>query len=1335
MRRQQRQEEWQEKADDGNMNMSVNTNHEQQNQCRSPPPNRVAASPFADDDMIFYHNSDTDSDTDSQQGSPSKLLRPSTSNESMNKSSASLFGDAEDYINTMAGGLNRKGYYESFLMESPPSSKTIPKDFAGNLHHRHTTNHHHYNNSNSINTNTHVMMTPGQYDPRYNESASNYHDDESPVHRMMRQRPFLSPHKHHAIHQFHDNHNQYYWYSHQSFKSLLASFTTTRIVRWSFAIALSFYLWILYHSTSDLGRQSLINHETFYLPDIMEQMGMYDRSDCFNGSGYTRGNGNGCHKTIPVWYKEQMKQAEDARSKLEARKLQRRFRTALPSHKPSRTRPRAKTTEAGTGWHKVESLEGQRRVLEGAAGSNKNANSHIGGDSVASIKNLCGHSAQNSSLVSPGSYPASAALNKNSKVLITGILNPVGFSLALRLKQHCGVQHIWGVDAMYPNTVLNRLMAHQRMLLLNSMNSNNLGSSSSTTQRQVVLPYLGLDPKSRQSSSKSGEEARKLSLKDEMSWMQGFEPTHVVHLASYSMDVYSDALIDPEWKNTHSPYVPDDYAQSSANTDGEEQQKNNNEPYMFPLRSGMVAMEQLLQTIAEFPEEKRPQFLYATTDSLSSKNSPANSSHDKLFHAMKQMDELLVDTYHTQHGHKLPSIGLRLPNSIYGPWGQPGSAVHDILQHAVEEQYEANSKNDPTNRRGGKSDSDSLDLLYVEDAVDVIISALQHRSDKSMKISVPAERTSSVESLSSAVHSLLHADGDSSYQQFSTSAQKSDIENSKEVQSLIIPKTEQATLKDGLVKSIAWHKDRLKPYGPAPSRNVDEEVPVKDTTSFETGDKFLRRHDMQTCGPHDTTCHKNNDYFPCNSECNIHEQCIPSVFDDVQELLYDVSEGCDIVMYTQMLGYNVEDAELHAEYMDDSNLDDDELLVCNFAIVPRESDLVSLVTSKVPAEQLSKFGIEEDQSDKNTKAYRQKKLDGLNGRLLYRGWVLVWIKDGMRELSVPDASLLKLSPTNFFHPSVKYGLFVEDNFKVSPNLDDVLFLVDEMHRNKLNGRSLKKEEQIETPNGPIVKKVKYRIPEEPARRAAILFAPLRYPNIDDPIVDQYRDGHRTLTIHHASKFMGYEVGYQPGEKEPASFRRQREAYERIPAYINRNTELRSNFEPWYRYSMRHWVRSRWVVHDFTLEDARLLRCDWYQEHVQWGNDLDQLSFAKVMAIRDLKRRVAHQEPDDHVKSFIETHPELHGLIDSYEWHSMETEVNKLYREPINWDSQPPPSTQVGVNGNEKLEEEDNLEEEDMPLYVRIMSERVMASSRKVWTKMRKKIAKAKKESAINKLKK
>jgi len=1142
-------------------------------------------------------------------------------------------------------------------MESPPKSN----DAMGSLHHRFHSNNHDRDS-----------MTPSHKNFRY---ETNDYDDESPQHRVMRQRAVLSPHNHHAIEKLHDKHYK----AKNKFCASFANRSTTRVVRWSFGIVLSFYLLLLKTSTYHLRDPTVVNRDVSNAPDAWDL-----NNDCYTSSRLKRGTE--CQRQTPSWYQEQWKQIEDASSKREARRNQRRDRTKLPSS----------SKIVGGEWHRVLSLD-KKNTLENISsgqGDNNSPEESTGDIALASVDNLCGITAKNSSLVSPQSYPTNAALNKKSRVVITGVLNPVGLALALRLKQECGVQHVMGVDAMYPNTVLNRLLLQDRIKLLNS-------EGVAAAVKPVVLPFFGLDPKTKASSNKNSEEAKKKSLENEMSWMRNFKPTHVVHLASYSMDVYNDALSDPKWGNTHSPYVSADSALLSA--DDENWQMAN--PYFYPLRSGMVSMEQLLHTITEIPEKEQPQFLYASNPTKS--NNPLDK-HDVLFHAMKSIDELLADVYHSQNEHGLPSIGLRLPISIYGPWGHAGSTTHDILVRSIEERSNKleletilSNEGRTTNER-----SDNLDLLFVDDAVDTIISALQYRSDKPTTVTVPSERTITTEDFSLAVQSLLRRNV--SDEIMGKDTDKIPSENSKE-QSLILPKTEQTPLKYGLAKSIAWHIDRLSPFGTPPTEDVD--VPM-DTEHFESGDEFLQRHEVETCEPHDIDCHKNNNYLPCSSECNIHQKCVPSIFDETRELVYDVSEGCEIVMYTQMLGYNVEDAELVAEYMDDGDLSDDELLVCNFAFVPRESDLVSLVTGKVPSEQLAKFGIEPRASDRSRKDLRERTLDTLNGRLLYRGWILIWVKDGMRELSTPDASLMKLSPSKFFHPSVKYGLFVEENFKVSPNLDDVLFLVDQMHRRKLETRSLKKEEKTETPHGTITKKIKINIPEEPQRQAAILLAPLRVPNIDDPIVKQYREGDRKLTILRASKFMGYEVGYQPGEKESPSLRRQREFYERIPTFINKNAEMRSKIEPWYRFSPKHWIRSRWVLHDFTLEEARLLRCDWYQEHVQWGNDLDQLSFAKVMGMRDLKRRIIQQEPDDHVKSLLEERPELHDLTDFYEWHSLGTDVKELYREPVRG--------KPGA-GDYSIDE--------TPLSVRIMSERVMDISRKIWNKMKKKEAKAKRERA------
>ncbi len=860
------------------------------------------------------------------------------------------------------------------------------------------------------------------------------------------------------------------------------------------------------------------------------------------------------------------------------------------SQRRQRTRPSQET--GNSEWYSIQRLSG--------ASSPPPVPSR-----PATVDQLCGFVAQDASLKHPEHYPISTALQE-ARVLITGILNPLGFNLAMHLYHHCGVQVIGGIDLMYPNTVQHRLQLVQDQLEI-------LHTTIPKLVRPIPLAFLGLEPK--------GSEL--------LEW----EPTHIVHLASYSPDGFSLNTVDPSWHNVQTPYPE--------------------APFLM-TRSSLIAMEQLLQRLVK-QSDVQPHFLYASSLETSSR-----------FGATKLLDETLVQTY------SIPSIALRLPDTIYGPWGHAGSFVHDLME----------STHSVTSNR-------TLQLLHVDDAVEAIVAAMQFKPSQPMALDITSAATNlPIPIVAQFLDSLA--------------GNASPISNAAPTMDIFPPALQHwqplIPLAQGLIQTKAWHLHRHVPYG----------------HGKETADVFLQRHAQRTCAPEDWSCHKSKPYLPCVSECNTREQCLPSIFDEIQELVHDVTEGCEIVLYTQSLGYNVKDLTLHAEYVDEPH--HNEKMVCNFAFVPRESTLVATVTSKVPNDQLAKFGIS-PQVGGDMKA---RKLDGLNGRLLYRGWILLWMKGATKELRTADQTLLKLSPSRLFHSDVGRAIFMEENFSVSPTLEDVNFLVGEMNRKPFPKRTLKKDVKVRTAYGAeVVQRKKFRLPAEPRRRAAILFVPLRIPNDpDDATVRRYKNGEKKLTVYDAAKFMQYELEKDLADKESA--RKQREFYEKVPSYINRKNELRSIDEPWYRYNMRHWVRTRWVVHDVHLEEGRLLRCDWYQEHLAWGTQLDQLSIAHVLAMRELKRRMAHQEPDDHVPTFIEKHPALKDLTDSYEWHPMETDANQLYQEPVQWISTLP--DHLTVDDEAPIEEDEHEHEESkepVPLYVRIMSERVMAASRKMWSKGRK----------------
>ncbi|KAG7355126.1 hypothetical protein IV203_004482 [Nitzschia inconspicua] len=1275
------------------------------------------------------------------------------------------FGDAEDYLNKGCSTnhtnhsihnndvvryyhhhqqnhqQNHQQYHhqrnQAFLLQSPAPTPPLSQD--GNGTGNHTQLHH---------RSRHLASTP--MNGTINSSLLD--EDESPRHRLLRQFPSLSSASHHY------RQSKRSWYPssptstplrHHGQSSIQSSLSLWKgpyaLVRWCFMLCLGSYLVLLSKSTYYLGQhqdlqppysssdadmpwkmQSNSPQRLNQRQQQQQQQQQPSHSFYFTSSRYFGGGGGGGKDyNAAKWFQQREIQIADSIQQHEQRAFNRRQNT----QRPTMDQEYYSSSSSHLKWHSIAPLNDARpyqSIQDQIQRDNLSEMDDTNIDIPATVDQLCGFHAQNASLVHPHFYSSRTALNSNARVLITGILNPVGFSLALYLKEKCGVEQIAGVDAMYPNTVYNRLLMQERIKILTT--------NIPKLVKPIFLSFVGLDPSTKSSTSSSTGGTDLSGVTEEMNWVEGFEPTHIVHLASYSLDaMYNDALIDPEWKNTRSPYV----LEEDKKGDGVEI----TDPFLYPMRFSMASMEQLLQSIVSVSGKERPQFIYAkqaavspsvipmSQDQASNPGSGPNTLRASMIETLGQIDSLLVDAFHAHFDMQLPSIGLKFPNGIYGPWGQAGSIFYDIFEKAAEshqlQQAKASASTAGTIRSflpENVSPASWMNMLFVDDAVEALVSAMQYQAVQPLMLSVPPQESSSIATVVSTVQSFLVDQSDTTSsgnnknpfldRLLANHDTSSVVTTDSYAHSMILP-SPQTPLKDGLLRSLAWHVDKISPFGSA---------------GVETGDALLRRHDMETCSPDDVTCHKSFSFLPCNSECNIHEKCLPSIFDSVRDLVRNVSDGCDIVLYTQSLGYNVKEMDLHAEYMDDKDLDDDELLVCNFAFVPRESKLVAAVSDKVPSDQLSKFGIKPVASDGSSKAMTERKLDGLNGRLLYRGWILIWIPGGTKPLSPMDQSFLKISPSKLFHPGVRHGVFVEENFSVSPNLEDVLFLVDELKRRSLPDRTVKKEEKIKTPNGVISKKSKYRIPKEPSRRAAILFTPLRYPNSDDPITKQYRDGNRKLSIYDAAKFMRFEVGYELGEKEPASLRRQREYYERVPSYINKNTELRSNFEPWYRFMMRHWVRTRWVVHDFGMEESRQLRCDWYREHVQWGNDLDQLSFANVMATRELKRRVAHREPDDHVKSFIEEHPELHDLTDSYEWHALETDMNKLHGEPSYWKSRRPDHAQVAIDSVGKVHEvnrEEEEEDKETPLYVRIMSERVMAVSRKIWTKTRRQILKAK----------
>ena len=898
---------------------------------------------------------------------------------------------------------------------------------------------------------------------------------------------------------------------------------------------------------------------------------------------------------------------------------------------------------------------------------------------LANITQICGSQARKASRENPDSFRQQDVLmDSGARVLITGILsNPLAFHLALTLKAQCGVDVLIGMDAMLPNTIRSRLQFVEQMKLL--------ASNAPKMIQPILVPFLGLDPRVKKSKAKkdSSEHPQMLRITGELDLMN-FQPTHIVHLASASFQ-------GPRGSETaaKNPYAPKRPLSPYQISEGDPY-----EPSLFQIRSSMSGMEQLLSSVVGSAEdgENQPHVTYASSTTNTQRTSLAR---DTVVHTnTKLADEILADTYHSLFG--IYSVGVRVPpNAVYGPWDHDGSEMYQALEKAIHGNSSAFDKY-----------TEAQELIYVQDAVEAVLTAMQYRAEKATNFDMTANAAAPLSEVASTALAL------SSGTQTRNTPPGIELSATPSRTSQQLQWKSRTSLHEGLLRTVAWHIDRARPYGPP--GGWDKQLST-DTPAPVTGDDLLLKHSIPTCAADDLACHAGPSYLPCASECSTKAQCAASIFDPVRELARNMTEGCDALLYTQSLGWDIEDLKLQAQFEDDV-----EPAICNLAFVAESSPLVKAVIEKIPAEELVRLGVP-------SAADFDVQLKKLNGRLLYRGWILIWV-DPIEPISPADTSLLKLSPSLLFSRDVLYAVFVEENFTVSPTPDDVRFLISQMDRGATRQRgvwrTIKNAETSKT------KKVKFTIPAEPEKRAAMLVSQLKF-----KISDRSRISQDTkISVFHAVRFMRFEIGLDPTkQKESSAVKLQRDFYKRIPTFVN-GKDLRDGFEPMYKYELKHWVRTRWVVHDLTLEESRDIRCNWYQEHVQWGSEIDQLSLAAAMAQKEIERRIAHGESDDRSTPKTPVLPELRDVTDNNEWFAMETEQNKQHLlqsersagvEEVNEDDAKEEMEEEGGEDDPEGAADPTLSPEkkkDAGLYVRIISDRIMSLSRKAYARYRLELA-------------
>jgi hypothetical protein len=201
---------------------------------------------------------------------------------------------------------------------------------------------------------------------------------------------------------------------------------------------------------------------------------------------------------------------------------------------------------------------------------------------------------------------------------------------------------------------------------------------------------------------------------------------------------------------------------------------------------------------------------------------------------------------------------------------------------------------------------------------------------------------------------------------------------------------------------------------------------------------------------------------------------------------------------------------------------------------------------------------------------------------------------------------------------VKNAMYVDNSLPVTITNKDALFTASLLKRNS------KDHNWSKTYKSNSGAQVQYDI--QKGSRNAILVAPalrLEQEYTDDENGESPPPPPATINnIQQAVAYMSRRIS----NPLSGNSNRQKDAYSLSVPFLNRDEFGEDQGLALIKHKIRHWITSEWLMHDLEKPKGKSLRCEWYNEHSFWNADLDETSFAFVMALRDLKLRRTVFEP-------------------------------------------------------------------------------------------------------------
>lgn len=360
-----------------------------------------------------------------------------------------------------------------------------------------------------------------------------------------------------------------------------------------------------------------------------------------------------------------------------------------------------------------------------------------------------------------------------------------------------------------------------------------------------------------------------------------------------------------------------------------------------------------------------------------------------------------------------------------------------------------------------------------------------------------------------------------------------------------------------LAQTVAWTMDNETPYR-------------KDKVSFKGAD-------------YRDTFGSPTSQWPCSSSCGSSARtCLPSVFDDIQHISQEATQGCEYVVYLNLI-YKELNEIVEPKFVQDT--------LCRVAFVSGKSKLIK--------------GILKEPAFASAGESHNERLAKLNGKIKRKGWKLVWLPyDDETSLSDSDNALLRIDPSRMFAPTVLKAMYAEDFKFAIPGDEMLLRILRQLERRALPKRSIK-----ELRAGTSVSRF-VPVPAE-KRRSSVIFA-------SEPLGSVLPE-----SISDFVKIAG------PRYHFPA---KQLQFYTMASHYVQTNImrpddEIRSTI--YFQFPFQ-WVSMNLITHDLTMEESRQFRCSWYDEYLFWGGNrnAEELSLAFVLGRKRIEGEIGQSTEED-----------------------------------------------------------------------------------------------------------